>query len=194
MHRFEIQYEPSVAEIQSGQFKTNTPINQVGVLFPRMHSPFAKCFWEDPEKENIAPPKIHQVTVSFRSEEKSQALQEFRHFQEVLNHKIHELVHDYCQLTTFVGKAFNIASLVKNPIDPDSDFKDKITLRFRPENEENAPLRLFLSPAGDHLKEADLDFREFDIQCIGWFRDVYKYKQQYFPRMFLVECVMYPKL
>lgn len=175
------------------------PIPMVLVEFPKMNAPFSSCMpFVDPIPTEGANPKkatkkrkviplIHSLTVNFKSEEKSPAIQEFRTFQGAIFDRLVTLCGDRDAANGKVWKQD-----AKVPVEPlikvSDEYPDKMVLKFLP------GAATFEGERGEVLQEEDIEWDDMDVQPVAQLRDLWKYKGTYFPRYFLVHCKVTTRL
>jgi len=179
----------------------NSTCDRVYIQLPRMNIPFSNC---DPFDKS--PEAMRQLIVDFKGENTDLALQQFREFMNRLSwatkllcdHKEQvnalrryvPIIADTLPMpklyrsddVSFVNVA-NVAPLIK----AQDKWHDKMILKFEPDEAS------FLAPDGETLNESLIDFKQFDVEALVWFKDVWKFNDCYYPRLFLIRAELYPK-
>ena len=139
-----------------------------------MHAPFENC---DPHPESRS--KTRALIVDFQREETSQQLQCFHDFAEKLESRMENL----CQEAVEEKNAIVYPILRGHYMYP-----PRMTLKFEPGEVE------FVSVTGETLEEATINFQEVDVVPVVWVRDVWKWRNVFYPRLFLLKCTVVPRV
>jgi len=70
---------------------------------------------------------------------------------------------------------------------PDQDFPDKMTLKFEPTQ---VPFQL---GSGEIVPLSEIDFRDYKVRPVGLLKDVWCFKNKWYPRVRLIACELEEK-
>jgi len=174
-------------------YKQESDVIADGVLIeaPKMHCPFDNCApFEDDSKKAQKKKKrkktLHQLTVDFQSEDKSELLQEFR---ELLLMVRVRLVALHKEKDEADGKALRkVGKFVRPPKDKDDDYPDKLMMKFEPRED------IFQNVKGKWLPEEDIEFDTVDVQPTFQLHSTWRHDNTYYPRFVLIKCIIHEKL